>query len=69
MRPSIEDIEKHPRVMKSEINIPTVTYPGSNAINMPSGMEFNTNEILESQQLKKYDEKNGDIFDFKRRGT
>ena len=43
--------------MKSEINIPTVTYPVSNAINMPSGMEFNTNEILESQQLKKYDEK------------
>lgn len=57
MRPSIEDIEKHPWIMKSEINIPTVTYAVSNVINMPSGMEFNNNEILESQQLNKYDEK------------
>ena len=31
-------------------------------------MEFNTNEILGSLQMNEYDETNGDIFDFKRRG-
>ena len=55
-------------VFKFEAVIPTVTYPISNIIDMLCGMEFNTNEILGSLQMNEYDETNGDIFDFKRRG-
>lgn len=39
--------------MKCELNIPTVTDPVSNIIDMLCGMKFNINEILESLQMKK----------------
>lgn len=47
-RLATEDIERHSWVMKREVNIPTVTDPVSNIMDMLCGMEFNTNEILES---------------------
>ena len=49
--------------MKCELNITTVTDPVPNIIDMLYGMEFNSNEILESMHMNKYD-KNGYIFDF-----
>ena len=59
MRPSIEDIERHPWVKKTEVNNPTVTDPDYNIIEMLCGMGFDANEILESLQRKKYNESMG----------
>ncbi|XP_063124250.1 putative sperm motility kinase W [Rattus norvegicus] len=59
MRPSIEDIERHPWVEKCELKVPTVMDPDYNIIDMLCGMGFKTNEILESLQRKKYDEPMG----------
>ncbi|XP_038936416.1 putative sperm motility kinase W [Rattus norvegicus] len=56
MRPSIEDIEKHPWVRKCEVNIPTITCPDYKIVEMLCGMGYNANKILESLQKKKYDE-------------
>ena len=56
-KPSIEDIERHSWVKKHEINIPTMNDPVSNIMDMLCGMEFNSNEMLKSWQMNKYDEK------------
>nr|XP_034343605.1 putative sperm motility kinase W [Arvicanthis niloticus] len=59
MRPSTEDIERHPWVRKCDINIPTDKYPDSNIIHMLCDMGFNANDILESLRKNKFDEKMG----------
>lgn len=59
MRPSIEDIERHPWIRKCDINIPTDKYPDSNIIHMLCNMGFNPNDILESLRKNKFDEKMG----------
>ncbi|XP_021053334.1 LOW QUALITY PROTEIN: putative sperm motility kinase W [Mus pahari] len=59
MRPSIEDIERHPWVTKTEVNNPAVTDPDYNIIEMLCAMGFDANKILESLQRKKYNESMG----------
>ncbi|XP_052049320.1 putative sperm motility kinase W [Apodemus sylvaticus] len=59
MRPSIEEIENHPWVKKSEVKIPTMTEPDYHVIDKLGGMGFNENEILESLRSKKYNESMG----------
>ncbi|XP_052021535.1 putative sperm motility kinase W [Apodemus sylvaticus] len=58
-RPSIEDIEEHPWVMKCEAKIQTDAYPDCNIVDRLCGMGFNANDILESVQKKWFDEKMG----------
>ncbi|XP_052020672.1 putative sperm motility kinase W [Apodemus sylvaticus] len=59
MRPSIEDIEEHPWILKAEVNIPTDSYPDCDIVDRLRGMGFNANEILESLHKRKFDEKMG----------
>ncbi|XP_031205531.1 putative sperm motility kinase W [Mastomys coucha] len=59
MRSSIEDIERHPWVMKCQVTIPTDTYPDYSIIDILCDMGFNANEILESLQKKRFDENMG----------
>ncbi|XP_028617848.1 putative sperm motility kinase W, partial [Grammomys surdaster] len=56
MRPSIENIEKHPWVIKCEVDIPTEINPDYNIIDRLCGMGFDANEIIESLHNKKYNE-------------
>ncbi|ERE90863.1 sperm motility kinase W-like protein [Cricetulus griseus] len=55
-RPSIEDIEQHPWVMKCEENIPHDTYPDPKVLDILGDLGFDVNVILESLRKKKYDE-------------
>lgn len=55
-RPSIEDLQQHPQVMKCEENIPSDTYPDPNILDILSDLGFDANAILESLQKRKCDE-------------
>ncbi|CAH6884927.1 putative sperm motility kinase W [Phodopus roborovskii] len=58
-RPSIEDVEQHPWVIKCEENIPGNTYPDPKVLDILIDLGFNINDILESLQKRKYDEMMG----------
>nr|XP_034339619.1 putative sperm motility kinase W [Arvicanthis niloticus] len=58
-RSSIEDVERHPWVLKSKVNNLIVADPDYNIIDMLCGMGFDANEIIESLYNKKYDEQMG----------
>lgn len=55
-RPSIEDLQQHPSVMKCEETTPSDTYPDPNILDILSDLGFDANAILESLQKRKCDE-------------
>lgn len=59
IRPTPEELEDHPWILKSNIKIPTNSYPDSDIVDRLCGMGFNANEILESLRKRRFDEKMG----------
>lgn len=59
MRPSIEDVDEHPWIIKSEIKKPTLADPDYSIIDVLCDMGFDANEVLDSLRRKKYNESMG----------
>ncbi|XP_037057902.1 putative sperm motility kinase W [Peromyscus leucopus] len=55
-RPSIEDLQQHPWVMKWKENIPSETLLDPKVLDTLSDLGFNMNDVLESLQKNRYDE-------------
>ncbi|XP_051046634.1 putative sperm motility kinase W [Phodopus roborovskii] len=71
-RPSIEDIEQHPWVVKCEEDLPDDTYLDPYILDLLDNLGFDANAILESLQKRNYDEMMGTYLIIKeqvRKGT
>ncbi|XP_040608737.1 putative sperm motility kinase W [Mesocricetus auratus] len=65
-RPTIEDIEQHPWVMRCDVNIPDDSYPDPDVINLMANHGFSANAIRESIHNETYDELMGTYLIIKR---
>lgn len=65
MRPSVEDLENHPWIKKCEFKILPMTDPDYKIIEMLCGMGYKAKDILESLQMKRYDERMGAYLSLK----